>query len=180
MYFFHLSQPGHRGTSQHRDALFFFIFHAKHGPNQFLNMLTNMQRVARSIKKIGDFTYVPRHMVFNAAHGKTPCQLGLDMATIAQLLAVFEPFWCSTTRKNGRLRSNGAIRRQLKKYLKHVYFWSSCPWSRKKLTQRLPSGCVHTLRELSPEPCETYMADWRRDVVPEDELAKAEGIYIEM
>ena len=82
-------------------------------------MPSNVERVRRSTMTIGGLMYVPRHMVFNAAHGKTACHLGLNMGTIAALLSNFEPFWCSTTRKNGKLRSSRELRRQLRKHLLH-------------------------------------------------------------
>ena len=143
-------------------------------------MPSNVERVRRSTMTIGGLMYVPRHMVFNAAHGKTACHLGLNMGTIAALLSNFEPFWCSTTRKNGKLRSSRELRRQLRKHLLHAYFWSSMPWMPKKITRKGPDGELETLRELHPEPMRTYKPDWDRLMLPEYARAEAEGIHIDM
>ena len=139
--------------------------------------LTNCERVHKSTKVIGDITYVPRHIVFNAMRGKPPSQLGLDTPTIVTLLTQ-AGFADHTVKKDGTLRSSGALRTLLRKHLKSVFFWCSHPAVQKKRVERAPGGRHRLAKQMVPEPRETWFPEWERDVHPEYRQARSEGIFI--
>ena len=117
------------------------------------------------------------YFVKRAAGGKTPCQLGLNVQTIATLLVQcdIDPY-----NKNRKIRSDGAVRRLLKKNLREVAFWCSHPSVAKKHTVRMPNGRTRITREMIPEKRFNWREEWQRDVVPEYALAEKEGIAYDL